>query len=133
MAQQSRYLKPQRELKIFQAVAVLFFFTLYVLPQYFGLPFPLFDLTALRIMIVAVLLLMMAEPERIRGFVQLVVEEPCTKVLLPYLMVIGYTMVLRADVNAFLNPFIELLTFYLLIYLIRNTLGVEKTDRKSVV
>ena len=25
MAQQSRYLKPQRELKIFQAVAVLFF------------------------------------------------------------------------------------------------------------
>lgn len=61
MAQQSRYLKPQRELKIFQAVAVLFFFTLYVLPQYFGLPFPLFDLTALRIMIVAVLLLMLAE------------------------------------------------------------------------
>ena len=117
MAQQSRYLKPQRELKIFQAVAVLFFFTLYVLPQYFGLPFPLFDLTALRIMIVAVLLLMMAEPERIREFVLLVVEEPCTKVLLPYLMVIGYTMVLRADVNAFLNPFIELLTFYLLIYL----------------
>lgn len=72
MAQQSRYLKPQRELKIFQAVAVLFFFTLYVLPQYFGLPFPLFDLTALRIMIVAVLLLMLAEPERIRGFMLLV-------------------------------------------------------------
>lgn len=104
-------------------------FTLYVLPQYFGLPFPLFDLTALRIMIVAVLLLMLAEPERIRGFVLLVVEEPCTKVLLPYFMVIGYTMVLRADVNAFLNPFIELLTFYLLIYLIRNTLGVEKRYR----
>lgn len=133
MAQQSRYLKPQRELKIFQAVAVLFFFTLYVLPQYFGLPFPLFDLTALRIMIVAVLLLMLAEPERIRGFVLMVVEEPYTKVLLPYLMVIGYTMVLRADVNAFLNPFIELLTFYLLIYLIRNTLGVEKTIQMIVV
>ena len=42
-------------------------------------------------------------------------------------------MVLRVDVNAFLNPFIELLTFYLLIYLIRNTLGVEKTIQMIVV
>lgn len=127
--QQSKYLKPQREIKIFHWVAAAFFFTLYVLPQYFGIPFPLFDLTALRIMIVIVLFMMLADTKRIKDFVNLVMTEPFSKILLPYLCVITYTMVLRADINAFLNPFIEILTLYLLVYMIRSTLGVENTIR----
>ena len=47
--------------------------------------------------------------------------------LIPYLGVISYTMVLRTDLNAFLNPFIEIICLYLMIYVIRYELGIEKT------
>lgn len=123
----SKYLKPQRENKVFFWGAVTFFFTMFVLPQYFGVPFPLFDLTALRIMIVVVFLMIIADTQRMDDFIRVIIGSRFTLILIPYLFVITYTCVLRADVNAFLNPFIELFTFYLLIYLIRYSLGLERT------
>ncbi len=123
----SKYIKPAREVKIFSWVAVIFMFSMFVLPQYFGVPFPLFDLTALRIMIVAVVFMMIADKERLADFMNVVAEASCSKIIIPYLLVITYTMGLRADINAFLNPFIEIITFYLVIYLIKDCLGVEKT------
>ena len=123
----SKYIKPAREQKLFYFAAVAFLFTMYVLPQYFGLPFPLFDLTALRIMIIVLVILIVGENCRWNDFVHVILTEPVGLVLLPYLFVIGYTMVLRVDINAFLNPFIEIMTFYLVIYVIRHSLGIEKT------
>lgn len=125
----SKYIKPAREVKVFSWVAVTFFFTLFVLPQYFGIPFPLFDLTALRIVIVAAMFMIIMDTKRLHDFIQVIGDASCTKALVPYLIVITYTMVLRVDVNAFLNPFIEFVTFYLLIYLIKDCLGVERTIR----
>ena len=123
----SKYLKPERETKMFYLVSIMFFFTLFVLPQYFGVPFPLFDLTALRIIIVILLIMIVADTKRKNNFVDLIVNSTFTKFLIPYLFVITYTMLLRVDVNAFLNPFIELLTLYLLIYIIKFELGIEKS------
>ncbi len=123
----TKYIKPAREHKFFYVAAVGFLFTMYVLPQYFGIPFPLFDLTALRIMIVVLVVLIVGENNRWNDLVRVILKEPVGLVLLPYLFVVGYTMVLRVDINAFLNPFIEIMTFYLVIYVIRHCLGIEKT------
>lgn len=124
---ESKYVKPAREIKVFQWIAVAFLFSLFVMPQYFGLPFPLFDLTLLRIMIIVVTLMIVAEDKRKREFVDLIVSSGFTKALLPYLIVLVYTMVLRVDINAFLNPFLELYSLYLLVYIIQYSIGVEKT------
>ena len=124
---ESKYVKPARELKVFQWIAVAFLFSLFVMPQYFGIPFPLFDLTLLRIMIIIVTFIIIAHDKRKREFVDLIVSSGFTKALLPYLFVLVYTMVLRVDINALLNPFIELYSLYLLVYIIQYSLGVEKT------
>lgn len=125
----SKYIKPARENKIFQMMAVVFLFSLFVMPQYFGLPTPVFDFTMLRMMIVILVFMIIYDDKRKRDFAELVLHSRVTLLLIPYMFVITYTMVLRADINAFLNPFIELFSLYLLIYIIRDYLEVEKTLR----
>lgn len=125
----SKYIKPAREEKIFEKTVVFFLFSLFVMPQYFGLPTPLFDFTLLRMMLILVLFMIIYDDERKVAFADLILHSRLTLVLLPYMFVLLYTMVLRADINAFLNPFLEILSFYLLIYVIQNVLGVEKTVR----
>ncbi len=123
----SKYIKPSKEEGFFKSMAVCFLFALFVMPQYFGIPTPVFDFTILRIMIVVMTLLIIADSGRKRDFVNLITKSKFSLYMLPYLIVISYTMVLRVDINAFLNPFIELYSLYLVIYVIRYTLGVEKT------
>jgi hypothetical protein len=108
-------------------LSVLFLFSLFVMPQYFGIPLPLFDLTILRIMIVLVTIMIIADEQRKNDFGKLILQSKMTIVLIPYMFVISYTMVLRADINAFLNPFIEIFSLYLIIYMIQYTLGIERT------
>lgn len=122
----SKYLKQPRETFIFRKMSVLFLVTLFFLPQYFGIPFPLFDFTALRIMIIIVTLLIFADYKRKNDFIALVIESKVTYFLIPYLIVLSYTLVLRADINAFLNPFLEIFAMYLLVYVIKFELGIEK-------
>jgi len=116
----SKYIKPAREEKIFEKTVVFFLFSLFVMPQYFGLPTPLFDFTLLRMMLILVLFMIIYDDERKVAFADLILHSRLTLVLLPYMFVLLYTMVLRADINAFLNPFLEILSFYLLIYVIHN-------------
>ena len=124
--EKSKYLRNDKELNAFKKIAVGYVFALYVLPQYFGLPNPIFDLTAVRIMIILVLAMVIADYQRTQDFKNILLTEKVWLVLIPYIIVIGYTMVLRADLNAFLNPFIEFLEMYILIYLIKHTFGVEE-------
>ena len=123
---ESKYIKSSRKALAFSTIASIFFFTLYVLPQYFGLPFPLFDFTVLRIMILILMLFIFGIKQNQKDFVGMVVHAPYSKILIPYLLVLSYTTILRVDINAFLNPVIELLSFYLLIYVIKNYFGVKK-------
>ena len=123
----SKYIKPAREEKAFYWVSVAFLFSLFVMPQYFGLPTPVFDFTLLRMMIVVLVFMIIDDDKRKSAFADLILHSKLTLVLIPYLIVISYTMVLRADINAFLNPFIEIFSLYLLIYVIRDYVGVERT------
>lgn len=124
---ESRYINLSRVEKSFSKISLAFFFTLFVLPQYFGVPFPLFDFTVLRIMMLIMLLIILGIKQKQQEFLYLIANVPYSKILLPYVMVLVYTAMLRVDVNAFLNPMIELISFYLLIYVIKNSFGIKKT------
>lgn len=123
----SKYLKEPREKILFYRASVFYIFALYVMPQYFGIPNPIFDFTIVRIAIVILLVFIAFDYSRIRDFISCITHERMSLALLPYVFVLLYTMVLRVDINAFLNPFIELLELYLLIYVIKDSLGTEKT------
>lgn len=129
----SKYIKTSREEKIFYGISVIFFFTLFVMPQYFGIPLPLFDLTALRIAIIAVLFMIFADTQRSRSFFFMIKNLKFTKILLPYLFVLIYTMILRKDINALLNPLIEILSLYLVIYIITYSFGINRTIQMIIV
>ncbi|WP_026509717.1 hypothetical protein [Butyrivibrio sp. LC3010] len=123
----SKYVKAPRERVIFYRCAILYLFNLYVMPQYFGISIPMFDLTIVRISIISLLVFIIFDFDRLHGFVNLIRTEKMSVILIPYIIVIFYTMVLRADLNALFNPFIEILEMYLLIYVIKDSLGVDRT------
>ena len=127
--EKSKYLKNTKELNAFRKIAVAYVFSLYVLPQYFGLPNPVFDLTAVRIMIIMLFVLIVTDYDRNKSFWGFVKNEKIGLLIIPYMFVLLYTMVLRIDLNAFLNPFIEFVELYLLIYLIKDTFGVDDIIR----
>lgn len=124
---QSKYIKPSRAIMAFTSISFAFFCTLYLLPQYFGLPLPIFDFTVLRLMIIVMFLCVLGIKKRQQEFVDLIIQAPYSRVLIPYLIVLIYTATLRVDVNAFLNPVTELISFYLLVYIIKNCFGYKKT------
>ena len=64
----SKYIKPERETKVFRYVSIMFLFSLFVMPQYFGLPTPVFDFTILRMMIVIISVMIIADVERKDAF-----------------------------------------------------------------
>ena len=125
----SKYFKEPLERQWFRKAALAYMFALYVLPQYFGIPNPLFDLTAVRFTIIVVAIFIIADHNRLADFKQILVTEKFGLVIIPYMVVLIYTMVLRTDLNAFLNPFIEFLELYLLIYVIRDTFGVRQAAK----
>ncbi len=124
--EKSKYIKNTRDLVAFRKIAVSYLFALYVLPQYFGIPNPVFDLTAVRLTIIAIIALIVTDYKRSKDFAEILVREKMGIALLPYILVLLYTMVLRVDINAFLNPFIEFIELYLMIYLIKDTFGVDE-------
>ena len=130
---ESKYVKQAREVGAFRVVSILFLFALFVMPQYFGIPFPLFDLTILRIMIILVSIMIFSDKKRSDEFIGLIKSSSFIYALMPYLFVIVYTMVLRADIKAFLNPFIELYSLSLMVYVISNSIGVKTTVRLIVI
>lgn len=131
--EKSKYLKNTTEINAFHKTAVAYVFALFVLPQYFGIPNPVFDFTAVRIMIIVAMAMIISDFQRNKDFIDFIVKEKVGLAILPYTLVLLYHMVLRADINAFLNPFIEFIEMYLFIYLIRETLGVKETIKLIMV
>lgn len=122
----SKYINNIEE-KVFKAVSVIFIISAIVMPPYFGIPAPGFDLTAVRMLIIALMIMICAKRERLYDFLPMIKYNGVFLATAPYIFVITYTMVLRTDLKAFLNPFIEFLILFLAIYVIRSTLGVETT------
>lgn len=123
----SKYVANDKEEKVFRVIAIVFLIAEIVMPHYFGIPLPGFDFTAMRIMIVAVLFMVFTNRDRLYDFGSLVKYNYLSIALIPEIIVITYTTVLRADAKSFLNPFIEFLALFLTVYVISRSIGFEKT------
>ena len=122
----SKYIKNTQE-RVFYGASVAFILATIIMPPYFGIPVPGFDMTAVRIMIVFIMLMILTDRDRLYDFIVSIKYNKFFLATLPYLFVISYTMVYRVDVKAFLNPFIDLYTLFMLMYVIDKALGVDKT------
>lgn len=115
-----------------ERVGVLFLFVYFVLPQYFGIDLPFFDFTAQRMVIVLAFLILLEKSTRMRRFSEIV--RRCS--LLPfigiYLFILLYTAVLRRHLGTFLYSFIEFVALFIMIYMIKEVLGIQKTLRLLV-
>lgn len=123
----SKYIKTVAEEKLVSRVSIVFLFSLFVMPQYFGIPFPAFDLTVMRIMMIIMILLILANDRRKHEFWHLLKDSGFGKIIIPFVIVITYTMILRGDLKAFLNPALEIILLFLCAYIVKYVLGVDKT------
>lgn len=116
------------ELKNLKVLYFLFAFliiALIVMPQYFGIHIGV-DFTCTRFANVFILIYMCMNPKILTHFCRMV---PRCEVAIPlagYLLVAFYTGVLRADVNSFFLVFVEILTFFMMVYAIRYVTGIQK-------
>lgn len=120
----SKYIKKKNETRLYSKVAWLFLFALYVLPQYFGFHLAI-DFTAQRIMLFILLFIIFSSSTEVKRYISYVLSIKHSIFIGLYLFVTLYTLVLRADISAFINPFIEFLIFFTLIYLIKTEYGPE--------
>ncbi len=97
----------------------------YIMPQYFGLHIG-YDLTCTRLGVLLILIYMILNPRLFTHFCTTIAQCKLVIPIAAYLFVCGYTMVFRADINAFFMVFFEIITMFMLIYGIRYVIGVEK-------
>ena len=118
-------------LKIFFFLNMFLLITDYIMPQYFGLDIG-FDLTCTRIGNILLVGYFVLNPKLLTHFCDMVLKCKLTIPFALYLIVALYTMVLRADINAFFMVFLEVLTLYMLIYAIRYSLGVKRAIKWAI-
>ena len=125
----SRYLNNYGEYRSGCGLAVSYMAVYYILPQYFGLSLPGFDLTAQRLWILLVLGFVLSKRSRMKVFVEGIRQCGILPLLVMYLVICGYTAVLRFHIGTLLYPLIEVLAAFLMLYLIREYLGVAGAIR----
>lgn len=121
------YINTETGKKIFYRISVLFLFVYIVLPQYFGLNTPGFDLTAQRMMFLFVLLYIIESPKRAYEFWEMIKSSELLPYIAVYLFICFYTAIYRHHIGTFLYSLIELLTMFEVIFIVKNVVGLEKT------
>lgn len=124
----SRYIKEKKycNRRALENVGIFFLFSLFVMPQYCGIPTPVFDFTVLRIALLLLLLVILSEPKSVKEFGMILFRSKAICMLIPYFIVLIYTMLFRADINALLNPFFEIFQFALCMYLFLDVLDTKR-------
>lgn len=114
------------KLKILYYINFFMLVTAYLMPQYFGIDIG-YDITCTRFASILLVLYVLFNRRLLMAFFDNALRCFLTLPFLAYLFVAGYTMVIRADVKAFMNVFLEILLFYILLFGIRYVIGVIKS------
>ncbi|SFB19105.1 hypothetical protein SAMN05216249_11251 [Acetitomaculum ruminis DSM 5522] len=120
-----------KHMKLFFVLMSLLIIGDYVMPQYFGIHIK-YDLTTTRFMNLLILAYFMVNGKVLTSFIRMICYMKVTYVLIPFVIVIIYTTVLRTSINTFFLSGLEILTLYMLIYGIRYVVGVRRTIKWSV-
>ena len=121
----NRYFENRGERNLGRTLSVAFLVTYYILPQYFGVSLPGFDLTAQRLLISVLALFILSKESRKKVFWQGVRDCRLCPLIAVYLGICFYTAVFRGHIGTFLYPLIELLAYFQVIYVIREYLGSD--------
>lgn len=98
----------------------------WVIPQYFGIHIG-FDFTATRMLNMVILVYFFFNRKAGNHFIRSLIDVQMTPYLALYMVVMVYTTVLRVNVNTFFLNFLDILTFYMVYYGIRYSIGIKKT------
>ena len=121
----NRYFENKGERNLGRTLSDAFLVTYYILPQYFGVSLPGFDLTAQRLLISVLALFILSKESRKKVFWQGVRDCRLCPLIAVYLGICFYTAVFRGHIGTFLYPLIELLAYFQVIYVIREYLGSD--------
>lgn len=117
---------------IMAKTGTVFLFVYFVLPQYFGLRLPGFDFTAQRIAIVFVFLILLEKSTRMRQFLRIIKSCSLLPLMSIYLFILLYTAVVRKHMGTFLYSLIEFIAFFMMVYFIKEVLGISEALRLLV-
>ena len=134
MREQSAYVAEEpelRNLKVLFSLMVFLIITDFVMPQYFGIHIG-YDLTCTRLADLLIVLYMFLNRKILTHFGDMVIHHIFIIPFAIYLFVSIYTMVCRVDINAFFLVFLEILTFYILVYGIRYIVGWKRAIKLSI-
>ena len=120
-----------RNLKVLFSLMVFLIITDFVMPQYFGIHIG-YDLTCTRLADLLIVLYMFLNRKILTHFGDMVIHHIFIIPFAIYLFVSIYTMVCRVDINAFFLVFLEILTFYILVYGIRYIVGWNRAIKLSI-
>ena len=112
-------------LKVLYGIYVFFFISSIVMPQYFGIHIG-YDITCARFSNLLFIGYIIANPLIMTHFVSTAIRCEIFYPFVLYLMVAGYTMVFRGDLNAFFLVFLEAFSLFMMIYGIRYVIGYKK-------
>ena len=104
---------------------------LFVMPQYFGIHI-IWDITCSRVANILITIYALVNRKVLYIFIKTALRCPIKIPLLLYLVVTFYTMVLRVDINSFMLPFLEILTFFMLMFAIRYVIGINRAFRTII-
>ena len=121
-----------KNLKLLYGLFVFMFITDILMPQYFGVHLG-YDITCTRLSNMLFIVYMILNPKIMNHFGLTIMRCPITYPMILYLMVAGYTMVLRVDVNAFFLVFFEMFSLWMLVYGIRFVIGYQRAVRWTVI
>lgn len=121
--------KPElHNLRLLFGLNVFLLVVLYVMPQYFGIHIG-WDITCSRFANILLVFYSLLSFRVFNLFTKSFLRCSITIPLCLYLLVATYTMIFRADINAFMLVFLEILTLYMLVFAIRYVIGIRLAIR----
>ena len=107
-------------------ISIIFMMAYYVLPQYFGLDTPFFDLTAQRIMIVVFFIYLAEKKHGLRDYFTNAFSSRGIVLVAIYLFVLLYTALFRKSLGTILYSFIEFVALFIVLMILRDCLGIKQ-------
>lgn len=112
-------------LRLLYFINMFLIVTDFLMPQYFGIHIG-WDITCTRFANILLTLYGLLHLKVFNLFSKTFLETVLSIPLVMYLIIALYTMVFRVDINAFMLTFLEVLTFYMLIFSVRYVMGVKR-------
>lgn len=114
-----------RNLKVLFGIYAFYIIAAIIMPQYFGVHIG-YDITCARLGNMLFIAYMLLNKTIFTHFFDMIFRCEVFVPLFLYLIVAGYTMVFRTDVNAFFLVFLEIFSFFMVIYGVRYVVGYKR-------